>query len=197
MKTYDAIITRRSTRKFKSQPVDEAALNAIIEAGRYAPSGGNNQKCHFTVVTNQTVLTEIVRLGNNYFKQLSYDEHTYPSLVSNIKKSQSGHNEFLYGAPVLIIVTNEKDYGNNLADSACAIENMMVMANELDMGSCWINQLHWMNEDNALREYLAGYGIDKAETITGSVAIGYADTVDGMPVRTPIKRTGNIVDWVR
>ena len=49
---------------------------------------------------------------------------------------------FHYGAPVYIVTANKMGYGNAMADSACALENMMIAANALDLGSCWINQFH-------------------------------------------------------
>lgn len=61
--------------------------------------------------------------------------------------------------PVPIIVANRKDYGNNMADSVAAIENMMIAANALDLGSCCINQLYWLNEEPSLLAYLRELGL--------------------------------------
>ena len=80
-----------------------------------------------------------------------------------------------------------------MADCACALENMMVAANALDLGSCWINQLHWLTEEPQLREYLKQLGMKENEQVYGAVALGYPDTEDGLPVRTPLPRTGNEV----
>lgn len=71
------------------------------------------------------------------------------------------------------------------------------MANGLDLGSCWINQLRWLDENAALRTFLKNFQIGEAETVCGSVAIGYADTEDGLPPRTPLRRKGNLVTWIR
>lgn len=59
----------------------------------------------------------------------------------------------------MIIVANRKDYGNNIADSVAAIENMMIAANALDLGSCYINQLYWLNEEPSLLAYLRELGL--------------------------------------
>ena len=96
----------------------------------------------------------------------------------------------------MIIVANQKDYGNNIADCACALENMMIAANELDLGSCWINQLKWLNEDEALLEYERSLGLEENERIYGALAVGYADTEDGLPCRKPLERTGNKVTYI-
>ena len=103
---------------------------------------------------------------------------------------------FHYHAPALIIAANKKDYGNNMADTACALENMMLMANALDLGSCWINQLRWLNEDPALLAYERELGLAEDERVYGAVAVGFADTPDGLPERTPLPRTGNRVEYI-
>jgi len=56
MEALEALMTRRSTRKFTDRPVEDTELNRILEAGRYAPSGGNNQTTHFIVVKDPEVL---------------------------------------------------------------------------------------------------------------------------------------------
>ena len=95
---------------------------------------------------------------------------------------------------MFIMTANKKGYGNALADSACALENMMIAANALDLGSCWINQLHWLDENQAMRGFLYQYGLREDETITGGLILGYAE--GGLPERTPLERKGNPVDWV-
>ena len=67
MTTLDAINTRRSTRRFKSYPIEQEKLETIIEAGRYAPSGGNSQTCHFIVVRNKEVLAKLAELARSAF----------------------------------------------------------------------------------------------------------------------------------
>ena len=101
---------------------------------------------------------------------------------------------FHYGAPVLIVTANRKGYGNAMADSACALENMMIAANALDLGSCWINQLHWLDKDVRVRSYLEKLGLKEDETVTGGLILGYGH--DGLPVRSELKRTGNPVTWI-
>ena len=97
-------------------------------------------------------------------------------------------------APVLIVTANKRGYGNAMADSACALENMMIAANALDLGSCWINQLHWLDESEEVRAILEPLGLGQDETITGGLIVGYP--ADGELLREPLPRTGNPVTWV-
>ena len=190
------IKSRRSTRKFKTQDVSEEKSNQIIEAGRYAPSGGNCQSTHFIVVKNKEILAELAELIKQEFAKMEITPGLYKSIVNSINASKKGNYVFHYNAPVLIITANQKDYGNNIADCACALENMMLMANALDLGSCWINQLKWLNDNPVILEYMKKLGMDESDRVYGALAIGYADTADGLPDREPLKRTGNKITVV-
>ena len=192
----DLIKTRRSTRKYLDRPVPRELLEQIVEAGRYAPSGGNNQTGHFLVVTDPAVLARLADMAQEAFAGMEVTENTYRSLAFAIQAAKRGGYVFHYHAPALIIAANKKDYGNNMADTACALENMMLMANALDLGSCWINQLRWLNEDPALLAYERELGLAEDERVYGAVAVGFADTPDGLPERTPLPRTGNRVEYI-
>ncbi len=192
----DFIKSRRSTRKYQDRPVPRELLEQIVEAGRYAPSGGNNQTGHFLVVTDPAVLARLAEMAQEAFAGMEVTENTYRSLAFAIQAAKRGGYVFHYHAPALIIAANKKDYGNNMADTACALENMMLMANALDLGSCWINQLRWLNEDPALLAYERELGLAEDERVYGAVAVGFADTPDGLPERTPLPRTGNRVEYI-
>lgn len=196
MDTYDAIITRRSTRSYKPDAVEQEKLEKVIEAGRFAPSGGNNQTNHFLVVRDKAVLEKLATLAENAFAKMEVTAETYSSLKTSILLSKKGGYVFHYNAPVLIIVANQKDYGNNIADCAVAIENMMIAANELDLGSCWINQIHWLTEDEKILSYLRELGLKENERVYASMALGYAKSADGKPARKPLPRKGNKVTYI-
>ena len=196
MNTFEAIGTRRSTRKFTGTKVPDEKLNQVLEAGRLAPSGGNNQTTHLIVIRNKAVLDELRDKAEQEFAKMEILPDTYKSLANAITASKKGGYVFHYNAPVLILTANRKDYGNNYADCACVLENMMLMANELDLGSVWINQLRWLNESDVINNILFGLGMDESERVYGGLALGYPDTADGLPVRTPLPRTGNPVTFV-
>ena len=196
MDALEAHITRRSTRNYRPDPVEQEKLNKILEAGRQAPSGGNNQSSHFFVIRNREVLDSLIRMTEKAFAGMEVAENTYASLKHSIEASKKGGYVFCYNAPVLIVVANRKDYGNNIADCACAIENMMVAANALDLGSCWINQLKWLNEEREIVEYLRGLGLKEDERVYGAVIIGYPATDSGLPNRKLMSVRGNEITWL-
>ncbi|SFD13014.1 nitroreductase family protein [Ruminococcus albus] len=196
MTTLEAIKTRRSTRRFSDKHIEDEKLDAIVNAGRFAPSGGNSQSCHFIVVRSKKVLAKLAELAQSAFAEMEITEGMYKSIVHSIKASKQGGYVFHYDPDCLIIVANQKDYGNNIADTACALENMILAANELDLGSVWINQLRWLNEDKNLLEYERELGLEENERVYGALAIGYADTENGLPERKPLERTGNKVTYI-
>ena len=194
MEALEAIYTRRSTRNYKPDAVEKEKLTKILEAARQAPSGGNNQTNHFLVIQSREVLDKLIALTEAGFRKMEADETTYPSLRHAIEASKKGGYVFCYNAPLLIVVANRKSYGNNIADCACALENMMVAANALDLGSCYINQLRWLNEDEALVDYLRSLGMKENERVYGAVIIGYP--ASGLPNRSLMAQKGNEVTWI-
>ena len=194
MEALEAIKTRRSTRRYSDQIPERELIEKVIESGRYAPSGGNSQTTHLIVFTDKVMLTELADIVREEFAKMEIVEGMYGSLKASITASKRGDYIFHYNAPVFIVVANKKGYGNAMADSACALENMMIAANALDVGSCWINQLHWLDENERIRGYLSDFGLAADETITGGLILGYP--AEGELNREPLERKGNPVTWV-
>lgn len=195
MDALEAILTRRSTRRFSEEAVDKALIEKVIEAGRYAPSGSNSQSTHFIVFTDPAQLEEIAGIVQDAFAAMELEEDMYISMKASISAAKKGGYVFHYKTPVLIVTANKKGYGNAMADSACALENMMIAANALDLGSCWINQLHWLDDSEAVRSFMMDCGLQEEETITGALALGYPE--GGALNRKMTERKGNPVTWAR
>ncbi|MCR5330401.1 MAG: nitroreductase [Lachnospiraceae bacterium] len=193
MEALEAIMTRRSTRKYKTDMPGKDVIGKVIEAGRYAPSGSNSQNTHFIVFTDKSILIQLAELVKSEFSKMEAGPDTYVSLRHSISASKTGDYVFHYNAPVFIVTANRKGYGNAMADSACALENMMIAANALDLGSCWINQLHWLDKNDNIRAFMKEYGLGADETITGGLILGYPET--GFPDRKSLERKGNPVTW--
>lgn len=189
MEVLECIKTRRSNRAFLPNEVEADKLDLILEAGRFAPSGGNNQSSHLVVIKNKSMLNELAELVKTEFSKMEVYEGMYSSIKNSITRSKNGSYVFHYNPPVLVVVTNKKGYGNAMADSSCVLENMMLMANELNLGTCWINQLHWLDENQAVREYLKAAGITDEETICGALSIGYCENL----IQNVMPRKGNLV----
>ena len=110
------IYSRRSVRKYKSDALDAQQIKQIIRAGSYAPSAGNEKPWHFIVITKRETLEAITAF------------HPYTQMLKT--------------APVAIIacadLTNVKYEGNFwIQDMAAAVQNMLLEATSMNLGSCW------------------------------------------------------------
>lgn len=148
------ILTRRSCRAYTDRQVCKEDIDTILKAGIYAPSGMNLQSWQFTVIRkkeNILGLAEVVRKALN--RPEGYD---------------------FYNPNVIILASNEKDNKNGLADCACAMENMFLMAHELGIASCWINQLKEICDEPEVRAELRKYHVPDNHVVWGIVDLGYA-----------------------
>ena len=194
MEALESILTRRSTRRMKPEIPDKKLIEKVIAAGRAAPSGSNSQKTRLIVITRKKVLDQLAERVQREFAEMELTDDMYVSLKSSITRSKEGNYVFHYNAPVLIVTTNKKGYGNAMADSACVLENMMIAANALDLGSCWINQLHWLTDHALVRDCMKQLGMEDDEFVTGGLILGYG--AEGIPERGTRKPTGNPVSWI-
>ena len=72
----DFIKSRRSTRKFKEEIVPEKLIHQVVEAGRYAPSGGNSQSTHVIVIQKKQVLDNLAELAREEFAKMEIRDDT-------------------------------------------------------------------------------------------------------------------------
>ena len=196
MDVFSCIATRHSTRKFKEEPVPQEVLDKVIEAGRQAPSGKHKNQSRFIVIRKKEVLQELIALVQQEFAKMEVTPENDDNFGGASRAAKKGGYAFMYNAPILIVVANKRDYGNKYADVSCAMQNMMLAANALDLGSCWINQLRWLQDNPVLRAYLQKLGMAEDEEVCASLSIGYPDTPDGLPGRRVMPVTGNSVVYI-
>ena len=195
MNTLECIKTRHSTRKFKVDQVSRELIDQVLDAGRRAPSGGNTQLTHFMVITNQDVLKELVTLVQEEYGKMPITENTLPYMVNIIKMSAEGKFIFNYGAPALIVLASQASYANNFADVSCAMQNMMLACNELDLGSCWVNQIRHLQDNERIQAKMRELGLKEGEKVYASLAIGYPDLPNGLN-RREIEAKGYPVTYI-
>lgn len=129
--TLKIIKQRRSIRSFKDEQIKEEELQAVLEAGLYAPNAGD-QAWHFTVIQNREVLNKLNLTAKEAAKHLD---------IGGIR--ELGNNEkfnCLYSAPTLIIVSGKEQAPVPLeADCAAATQNLLLAAESIGLGACWIH----------------------------------------------------------
>ena len=178
----DCILARRSTRNYQDRQIDAVQLETILNAAIWAPSGGNNQSWLFTAIQNQEILVKLNELVKEGFQHWIPDDD-YPGKLGAKAASEKPSYNFYYHAPTLIIASNRPGYENAMADCALALENIFLAAQSLGLGSCYINQLHWLRNDPILREFLFELGIPREHTICSAAAIGYIGKESSPPPR--------------
>lgn len=153
-----AIKQRRSTRKYTEQQISDESLNTILEAGLYAPTAHNEQPWHFTVVQNSEVLDLIN--AKTKAAMLSADVDWMQRMASNDKFKVT------YNAPTLVIVSGKPDAMAMEADCSAAIQNMLIAAESLSIGSVWIGLVRLVFNDDEIQAalnipegYKAFYGV--------------------------------------
>jgi nitroreductase len=163
--TLNTIKSRRSIRSFKDEQIKDDEVEAVLEAGMYAPSAGNQQAWHFTVIQNKELLAWLNREAKERAKQLD-DEH--------IKKMANNESlNIFYGAPTVILVSGEEKAMVIEADCAAATQNMLLAAESVGLGSCWVNLVLFAFNSPKAKEYLKELGVPDGYKPFSSVALGY------------------------
>ena len=189
-----AVLQRRSTRSYTGEQVPEELIEEIVEAGRHAPSATNGQKTHFFVVRNAEKLAELKTVMTGVLAGIPAEKGMPPTLLSLIERANQGEVDVTYGAPTLIVTTNEKGSMNAAADTAVAMENMMLTASACGLANCWINQFLMLRDAPALKAFFAGIGVTPNLAVYGALSVGYATE----PLETaPLPRKGNIITYIR
>lgn len=166
------ICSRQSVRQFKNEMISKEDLKLILQCAQVAPSGGNSQLCRFSVLIDPKLIQELVNLVYQLFRKMEVVEGMYKSLTHSILLAKKQEYDFSFHAPVIVIVSNKKSHPNAMADSACALENMMLAAHSLNLGSCWLNQIKWLQEEPEMKAFLQRLDCGEEDLICGSLAIG-------------------------
>ena len=151
-----ALKERRSIRGFKPEMPSKSDIEQIIDAGLYAPSGKNQQAAIIVAVTNKELREKIV--------------------ADNCKIGgwEDGFDPF-YGAPVILIVLADKSWRTNIYDGSLVMQNLMLAAHSLGLGSIWIHRAKEEFETDEYKNILKDLGIEGEWEGIGHCAIGYTD----------------------
>lgn len=157
--TLEVLKTRRSIRKFKSDPIPRDVLDRILEAGTYAPTGMGRQSPVIIAITDPEARN---RLAWENAAIGGWDE---------------GFDPF-YGAPVILLVAARRECPTAVYDGSCVMANLMNAAWALGIGSCWIHRAKEELESGYGQALLRSLEIEGDYIGVGHVALGY---IDGKP----------------
>lgn len=159
------IKSRRSIRSFTEQQVKEEDLQAILEAGQYAPNGVGNQPWYFIVVQNKKLLEALSDASKQVAKNHKIE---FFRKLANNKEFHAFHR-----APTVVIVAGDEQTPCSPADCAAATQNILLAAQALGLGACWINYGLFVFDGEESTHYKKLLNIPEGFKPLYSVALGY------------------------
>lgn len=166
--TLDTLKNRCSTKKYTDRPVSDELLDAVLEAGLYAPTGLNNQKAVMVAVRDKQTRDQLSRM--------------------NAQVLGSTADPF-YNAPCVIVVLSDPERNTWVEDGSLVMGNLMNAAISLGLGSCWVHRAREMFDCPEGKALLKKWGLPETLRGIGNCLLGYAD---GEPVRKP-RAEGRII----
>ncbi|MDR0906510.1 MAG: nitroreductase family protein [Oscillospiraceae bacterium] len=148
MTVKEAIETRRSVRKFKSTPIEDEKLIAVLEAGRLSPSARNQQQWKFFVVRDRAILEKLYVASENQPSVQSAPAALVAVATGDIQMACGGHTSAI--------------------DTSIAFAYMLLRAWELGLGTCWLGRFH---ED----QVKAALNLPADNTVVAFTPLGYPD----------------------
>ena len=163
-----ALRTRRSIRSYKPEQITDEELEAVLEAGTWAPTAMGFQDPWIVAVQNPALLEKISRMNREVWGR---------------------DIDPFYGAPtyVLVFASDPEKWKNGVPDGSLVLGNMMLAAHAIGLGSCWINREREMFATPEGRALMAELGLPEGLIGVGALALGYP----AAPPREPKPRKEN------
>ncbi len=146
MEALEAILSRRSIRKYQNKAVSEEQVNKLLEAAMSAPSAHNQQPWHFVVLNDHKVMDEIPKF------------HQYAKMIPEAALS------------IVVCGDTGKADGFWVQDCSAAIQNMLVAARGMGLGSVWLGVYPRENLCQSMKELV---GLPENITPLGIVVVGH------------------------
>ena len=170
--TLKTLKERRAVRSYRPEPVREEDLNAILEAGIWAPSGLNRQSTVLVVLRDKAVLAELERANS--------------ALMDGANPTP------FYGAPMAILVLGDGESLNCIKDGSLVMANLMNAAASLGVGTCWINRATEYFDLPEGKAWLKKWNLPETMRGVAFCIMGYPDG----PIPAPKERRDGRVLWV-
>ena len=165
--------SRRSVRSYKSEMPSKEAIEQIVEAGEFAPTGRGAQSPIIVAVTKPETR----------------------DLLSKLNAEVMGADfDPFYGAPVVLAVLADRNMPTHIYDGSLVMGNMLNAAHALGLGSCWIHRAKEIFESEAGQNLLAQWGIEGDYEGIGFCVVGYAN---GNAEGSPKPRKPHYVTYVK
>lgn len=151
MNFTEVLNSRRSIRRFKQDKIEDVVLLSLIDAATKAPSAGNTQPLRYFIIREKGLLAEI-------FAQTAWGGHVRPARDPQLGVTSPT-------AFIAVCTQNQGESASGCADAGAAIQNILLAATDLGLGSCWIGAFNKAKVNELLK-------LDKL-TAVYLVALGY------------------------
>ena len=148
----ELIKSRRSIRSYRPDAIPKELLDAVLEAGTYAPSAMGRQSATIVAVTDKVVRDELMRLNEE------------------VMGTQS---DPYYGAPVIVLVLADGTIPTYIEDGSCVLENLMLAAHAVGLGSVWVNRERQIFDSERGKQLLREWNLPTTLRGVGAIALGY------------------------
>lgn len=182
--TLETILNRRSVRVYSDEQIKQQDLDLILKAGSYAPSGCNMQPWHFSVIQNKDLINKINEESKK--ELLNQDNERFLQMAKN-----ENYNIF-YNAPTVIVVSGEKTSPSALIDCSAAAQNMILAAQTLNIGTCWIGLCVFLFR-NKVEESIKMLGLPEGYEPYFAITFGYKKYSDPKPA----PRRENVISYIK
>lgn len=153
MKTALEILKeRRSCRSYQPRQIAGAELDAVLEAGVYAPTGMGAQSPVIVAVQDPAVRDQLSRMN---------------------ARIMGADSDPFYGAPTVLVVLADKDCPTRVYDGSCVMANLLNAAESVGLGACWVHRAKEEFESEEGRALLRAWGLDEALEGVGHCVLGY------------------------
>lgn len=142
---YENIMSRRSIRSYKPDQVSKAQVDTIIQCAINAPSAGNGQSWQVRVIQSPDMMAKI----------------------------HAVNPDFYYGAPTLIVIAKDKNNGISSADCGFLAQNILLMAEAMDLGTVVLGNMGGIPNNPAGKEIMAALDFPASHEVIFAVALGY------------------------
>lgn len=178
----ETIKNRRSIRKYLPEQIKDEELDMILKSAIYAPTGHNDQPWHFTVIQNKELIDEMSAESKKIMATLPVD------WIAKMGKAE--HLHIFYNAPTVIIVSGKEDATTPLPDCCAATQNILLAAECIDIGSCWIGLVRFFFENE---ENIGRLGIPEGYKPYYAVSLGYKASSNNLAP----ERNRDVVNYIK
>lgn len=187
MELVEAVRTRRSVRKYKSERLPEQTVRELIALATWAPSAMNQQPWAFVVVEDKDYLK---KLSDRAKAALIASIEAMPWLEGFRGRLSDPQFDLFYGAPVLVLIYGDKNIPTYVYDCSMAALNLMLAARDKDIGSCWIGFVAGTANTPEIKNEL---DVPEEYELVAPVILGYREGPAGAGER----REPEIIKWLK